>query len=58
MKVTHFEMSKILRDELRVILQGPGVTWNLNGILNAYDRATAATAFRVGAMELQKETTT
>jgi len=51
--VSHYEMSQILRDELKAVLQGPGMTWNLHGILNAYDRAVAATAFKVGERELQ-----
>ena len=51
--VSHAEMSKILRDELKNVLQGPGITWNLHGILNAFDRAMSATAWKVTDQELQ-----
>lgn len=47
MSPTYYEMSKLLREELKLVLQGPGVTWNLNGILSAYDRATAAASAKI-----------
>ena len=55
MMLSHLEMSNILRDELATVLQGSGITWNLKGILNAYDRAVAVTAFKVVKMESERE---
>lgn len=49
--ISHLELTDILRTELEKILAGPGVTWNMKGILNAFDRATAKTAFLVSDME-------
>jgi len=47
----HLSVSNILRIELEKVLAGPGVTWNMKGILNAYDKALAVTAFKVSRLE-------
>lgn len=56
MHVSNYDLTQLLRSELATLLRGPGITWNLAGILQTYDRACAITAFKVAAMELpQKE---
>ena len=52
MTLSHLEMSTILREELKATLQGPGITWNMKGVLNAFDRALVKTAFRTAEIEL------
>jgi len=50
-----YETCKILREELEALLKGPGVTWNLKGVLNQYDKAVASTAFRIMQILTQKD---
>ena len=52
-KLSHLDASLVLREEFEAVLTGPGVTWNLKGILNAYDKAMAKTAFRIAEIESQ-----
>ena len=52
--VSHFAMSDMLRDELEKTLQGPGVTWNLKGMMTVYDRAVAKVAFQIMDLETKE----
>ena len=40
-----FTWNEALRRQFEKMLQGPGITWNKQGILNAFDRAVAQVAF-------------
>ena len=46
-ELTPYNVSCLIRDELEKVLISPGVTWNKQGMLDAYDRAAARAAFRV-----------
>lgn len=44
--MTTFEFTAELREQFTTLLQGPGVTWNLKGIENQFDKAVALVALR------------
>ena len=55
MKLSHLELTDTLREEFRKVLSGNDVQWNKHGIVAAFDRAVAVTAYRVA--DVERETT-
>ena len=44
--MTAFEFTAKLREEFESLLRGPGITWNLNGVMNTLDKAVALVALK------------
>jgi hypothetical protein len=55
--MTTFDFAAALREELILLLQGPGVTWNLKGIEHQLDKAITTVALKHLDAGHQKEPT-